>query len=267
MSVRDREEQIFSLLCEHGELSIGELAKSLEISPSSVRRILADLRGHRFIRRTRGGVALSEVIDQTPVAMYKFHVDLQEARAIAHRAVQLIERGDVIGLSGGRICTELALHMRMMQGITVVTNGVNIAAELSALLGIQVMVTGGFLDPQSFELISHPSKLGLDGIHIHKYFVGTDGITVEHGVTNRNEAEARVANEFIHHSDQTIVLADSTKFIRSNLAQVVPISEIDAIVTTDRTSGEALARLAEAGVKCIVVAMPNCQPKQTNLEI
>ncbi|MEW5719084.1 MAG: DeoR/GlpR family DNA-binding transcription regulator [Chloroflexota bacterium] len=248
-----REKQIFDLLCEHGDLSIQRLSELLGISASSVRRDLVEMREHRFIRRTRGGATLSNVVSYNPLPIHKPPVAVEEARAIAHQALQMIERGDVIGLSGGRICTELALHMRMLEGITVVTNAINIAAELVALPGIQVMVTGGYLDPRSFELIGKASVTSLDGVRMHKYFVGTDGVTVEHGMTNHSEVVALVAREFVKHSDQTILLADSSKFKRSNLTKVADVSEIATIVTTTCTPFELVSQFQAAGVKCVIV--------------
>ncbi len=247
-----REQQIFDLLCEHGDLSIHQLSALLHISPSSVRRDLGEMRNHRFIQRKHGGVTLANVVSYNPLPIHKPPVAEAEARAIAHRALQLIEQGDVVGLSGGKICTELAQHMRMLQGVTVVTNAVNIAAELVALPGIQVLLTGGYLDPRSFELTGRATALSLDGVRLHKYFVGTDGITVEHGMTNHNEAVATAAREFIQRSDQTIVLADSSKFQRSNLTRVAETAEVSAIITSDCTPRRVLARFRRAGVKCLV---------------
>ncbi|MBI4671970.1 MAG: DeoR/GlpR transcriptional regulator [Chloroflexi bacterium] len=258
MSVNGREQQIFDLLCQHGSLTIQQLSEFLGVSPSSVRRDLGDLREHRFIQRTHGGATLFNVVSYTPLPIHSPSVDPNEARTIAHRALELIGRGDVIGLSGGRFCTELALHMRLHEGITVVTNAVNVAAELVALPGIQVIVTGGTLDPRSFELVGQVAQQSLNGIRMHRYFVGTDGITVEHGMTNHNEAATLVAREFIKHSDQTIVLADSSKFKRSNLSQVVPISEISCIVTTDRVPKAIISQFEQAGVKCLVEPCKEC---------
>ena len=245
-----REKQIFDLLCEHGDLSIQELSALLGISGSSVRRDLIEMREHRFICRTRGGATLSNVVAYNPLPIHKPPVAVEEARAIAHQALELIARGDVIGMSSGRICTELALHMRMLEGITVVTNAVNVAAELVALPGIQVIVTGGNLDPRSFELTGKASVTSLAGVRMHKYFVGTDGVTVEHGMTNHSEAVALVAREFVAHSDQTILLADSSKFKRSNLTKVADVSEIAMIVTTNCTPPETVRQFQEAGVEC-----------------
>ena len=260
--MKDREKQIFELLCRSGELSIQQLSEILRVSPSSIRRYLSTLDGHPFIRRTHGGAAISHAVrySEIPVAFPK--VDEVEARAIAYQAAQLIEPGDVIGLSGGRLCTELALNLRIRQGITIVTNAVNIACELVGLPGIKVMVCGGTVDLGSLELVGQLVDKDLEGIFIHKFFVGTDGITVENGLTNRSEAEAAAAREFSLHAGQTIVLADSHKFIRSNLARVIPANRITTIVTTNKVSTEILCGFSEIGVEILLAPYENSDPTQ-----
>ncbi len=247
-----RDQQIFELLCRHGELSVQQLSEHLQVSESSIRRDLSTLENHPFIRRTHGGAALAQVLNYglIPVAFPK--ADDAEARAIAYRAAQLVEPGDVIGLSGGRMCTELALDLRFREGITVVTNAVNIACELAGLPGIKVMVCGGMLDPGSFELVGPQVEKALEGIFIHKFFLGTDGITVENGLTNRSEAETAAAQAFFQHADQTVLLADHHKFIRSNLARVVPAQEISTIITSSRTPAEILSGFSELGLKLLI---------------
>jgi DeoR/GlpR family transcriptional regulator of sugar metabolism len=178
--------------------------------------------------------------------------DDAEARAIAYRAAQLVEPGDVIGLSGGRMCTELSLNLRFLEEITVVTNAVNIACELVGLPGIKVIVCGGVVDFGSFELVGQLVGRALEGIFIHKFFVGTDGLTVENGLTNRSEAEAEVARIFAAHSGQTIVLSDHHKFRRSNLARVMPAQKISTIITTDHTPAEVLRGFSELGVEILL---------------
>jgi DeoR family transcriptional regulator, aga operon transcriptional repressor len=245
--VNHREGQIFDLLCQHGELSIQSLSEHLGISASSVRRELAELGDHPIIQRTHGGATLTNVVQYNPLPIYKLPLDPSEARAIAALARSLVQPGDVIGLSGGRLCTELALQLRGTEGITVVTNGVNIAAELVALPNLRVMVTGGLLEQNSFELVGQALHQSLEGVYIHKFFVGTDGLSVEHGVSNHSEAEALAARELALHADTTYVLADSTKFRRPHLAQVMPLTEVAAILTTDHTPFEVCTLFRAAG--------------------
>ena len=247
-----RDQQIFDLLCRYGELSVQQLSDFLQVSPSSIRRYLSSLDKHPFIRRTHGGAALSQVVRYSSMPISFPKTDDTDARAIAYRAAQLVEPGDVIGLSGGRMCTELALDLRIRVGITVVTNAVNIACELAGLPGIKVMVCGGMVDLGSLELVGQQVDKALEGIFIHKYFVGTDGITVENGLTNRSEAEASAAQIFSMHAGQTIVLSDHHKFIRSNLARVIPARMISTIITTDKTPADLLSGFSNIGVEILV---------------
>jgi DeoR/GlpR family transcriptional regulator of sugar metabolism len=251
-AVNSRDKQIFELLSRHGELSVQHLSDILHVSPSSVRRCLSSLDNHPFIRRTHGGAALSNVLQYGSLPVAFPEADDAEARAIAYRASQLIEPGDVIGLSGGRMCTELALNLRVLESITVVTNAVNIACELVGLPGIKVMVCGGMMDLGSFELIGQLVDKALEGIFIHKFFVGTDGLTVENGLTNRSEAEAAVARKFASHAGQIIVLSDHYKFRRSNLAQVIPAQNISTIITTYKTPADVLRGFSELGVEILL---------------
>lgn len=250
--MNERERQIIDLLYRYGELSIQEISDLLGVSPSSVRRDLTALSEQRFVKRIRGGARLSTVIRYDPLPIYKLPVDPKEARAIANQAMELIYPGDVIAVSGGQICTQLALRIGLLEGITVVTNAVNVAAELVALPTIHVMLTGGQLNPESFELVGQAVRLSLSGVHIHKFFLGTDGLSVEHGVTGHDEAEAAAARAIMEHSDATIVLADSLKFKRANFARVAPIAAIDTIVTTEQVPQSIRTQFEEAGVRMIV---------------
>jgi DeoR/GlpR family transcriptional regulator of sugar metabolism len=247
-----RDKQILDLLCRYGELSVQQLSDVLQVSSSSIRRYLAAMDKSPFLHRTHGGAILSNVLQYGAMTVALPFADEAEVRAIAYRAAQLIEPGDIIGLSGGRFCTELALNLRFREDLTVVTNAINVACELLGLPGIKVMVCGGIIVPNSFELVGQSVSRSLEGIFIHKYFVGTDGITVENGLTNRSEAEATAARDFVAHSDRIIVLADHPKFTRSNLAQVVPAEKISTIITTDRVSESILKGFADIGVKILV---------------
>jgi DeoR/GlpR family transcriptional regulator of sugar metabolism len=250
--VDDRTRQIIDLLHRNGELSVQELSDLLGVSTSSVRRDLAALKDHRFIQRIHGGVRLSTIFCDNHLPIYKLPVDPKEARAIADRAVQHIKPGEVIGVSGGLICTQLALRLRLLEGITIVTNALNVATELVALPGIQVRVIGGRLNSGSFELVGRALELSLSGVHIDKFFLGTDGLSLQFGVTGHNEAEAMAARVIMEHSDTTIILADSSKFKKASFAQVAPISAVGAIVTTDQVSQGARDEFEMAGVRIMI---------------
>jgi DeoR family transcriptional regulator, aga operon transcriptional repressor len=248
-----RESQIVDLLLKHGELSVGELSDLLNTSPSSIRRDLSDMDENHFINRTHGGVSLATTINYLPRYLHRLQIDPIELRAIARRAAEMVHPGDIIGVSGGEVCTQLSFHLRLLQDVTVVTNAINVAAEFASLPGIQVRMTGGSLNAGSFELVGQAIGASLNGVHINKFFLGTDGISVQFGVTGHDEAEAMAARDIMTRADITYVLADSQKFNRGSFTQVAPVSAFEAVITTSRSPQGAIAELESAGLKSIIV--------------
>ncbi len=251
---KGRRANIIELLFIHGELSIENLSQILDISTSTLRRDIASI-GKESIISSNSSVKISSNINHLSIPVYKLPVDMQEARAIANLAVSTIEKGDVIAISGGLICNELALRVKFLSGITVVTNAINVAAELTAIPGIEVVVTGGVLISDSFELVGRRVGLGLDEIHINKYFLGTDGISPGLGITAHYESEAEASREIMSRSDQVTILADSTKFKKPTLSLVAPIDAIDQIITTELVHPEVIDEYTNVGVKTVIAPL------------
>lgn len=250
-----RDDQIIELVHKHGELSVQELSDLLEISPSTIRRDLVSLSNHRFIDRTHSGVTLATVIKYENLCVNRFAVDPREARSIALRAAEMVHPGDVIGLSGGELCTYLAFLLRLKEDLTVVTNAINVAVELGCLPGIQVRLTGGRLNPGSFELIGKGLEPSLDGVHIQKFFLGTDGLSVNYGVTAHDEAEAAASRGIMAHTAVNIVLADSRKFKKTSFAQVAPLSDFQTVISSELVPQGVLAEFQAAGVETIIAPL------------
>jgi len=250
-----RDDQIIELVHKYGELSVQELSDLLGISPSTVRRDLVSVGDHRFIDRTHGGVMLATVIKYSNLCVNRVAVDAREVRSIALRAAETIHPGDVIGLSGGEICTYLAFLLRLKEDITVVTNAVNVAAEMVCMPGIQVRLTGGRLNSGSFELIGKGLGASLEGVHIQKFFLGTDGISPDYGVTGHDEAEATASRDLMAHTAKNIILADSRKFKRTSFARVAPLSEFQTVITTELVPQSVLAEFQQAGIETIIAPL------------
>jgi DeoR/GlpR family transcriptional regulator of sugar metabolism len=249
-----RGKKIIEYLHQYGNLTVDELSDLLDASPSSVRRDLISLNQNRFVKRRHGRISLSTVINYEPLWYRRTPVDMNEARAIARKASELIHPGDIIGLSGGVVCTQLAFIIRLLDDVTVVTNAINIAAELVYLPGIQLRLTGGRLNPGSFELVGRALKPSLSGVHIQKFFLGTDGLSTINGVTGHDEAEADAARIIMNHSDETVLLADSSKFRKTSFSQVAPLEAFSKVVATDRVPQNVREEFEEAGINLLLAS-------------
>ncbi|RLD03803.1 MAG: hypothetical protein DRI32_06825 [Chloroflexi bacterium] len=111
------------------------------------------------------------------------------------------------------------------------TNALNHALEVNRLPQAEVFVLGGYLREVSLAMVGRLAHQALKGIFFDLAFLGTNGISLEHGLTIPSLEEAETAAEIITHSQRTIVVADHTKFGTVAHGKIADISEIDAIIT------------------------------------
>ncbi|WP_337099597.1 DeoR/GlpR family DNA-binding transcription regulator [Paenibacillus sp. YIM B09110] len=239
-----RRDAILQLLKQQGRLTIQELVERFGISEATARRDLEQMEGDYPVIRTIGGAMYDgmHTVRELPFAE-KEGLSILEKERIAELATSLIVEGDVIGLSGGTTNFLMAKLLKSRKGITVVTNAVNIAMELAGS-PIQVVVTGGIMRHNSFELCG-PLGEGMVGhLHIGKMFIGIDGISAAGGITTYSEQEAQIAKALIKRSHSTYAVFDHTKTDRTSLFSIAPIADLGGVITDVPLEGE-LAKLLE----------------------
>lgn len=171
-----RREQIMQLLKRQGRLTIQEIVDQLGCSEATARRDLEALEKTEPLIRTIGGALYRGMHAPHDLAFAeKTEISYLEKERIAAKAASLIHEGDVIGLSGGTTNYLLAKMLKIRRGITVVTNAINIAMELAGS-DIQVVVTGGIMRHNSFELCGPLGEGMVSHLNIGKMFIGATGL-------------------------------------------------------------------------------------------
>ncbi|MGA5821958.1 DeoR/GlpR family DNA-binding transcription regulator [Kitasatospora sp. NPDC094028] len=230
----DRTARILSHIAEAGSADVHELAALLQVSPATVRRDLQELHDQGLLHRTRGGAVTGAVNLELPLR-HKHGTRQAEKRRIALAADRLVPDGAVVGLTGGTTTSELARVLAERGGITIVTNAVNIAADLIVRPEVRLMVVGGIARTTSYELVGPAAERMLAEYHLDLAFIGVDGLTQE-GCTTHDEMEAQTDRAFLRSSARSVVLADSTKVGRITFARICPLSDVHELVTDDELS-------------------------------
>ncbi|OPA79996.1 DeoR family transcriptional regulator [Paenibacillus selenitireducens] len=227
-----RRQLILQLLKQQGRITIQEIIDQFDCSEATARRDLDLLDKKGEIIRTIGGALFDGIstVREMPFAEKKQHLWL-EKEAIARKAVELIEEGDSICLTGGTTTFLIARELKSRQGVTVVTNAVNIAMELADSEGIQVVVVGGVMRNKSFELCGPLAEKTIMHLNIEKLFIGVDGISAEQGITTYSELEAQTGRMLMSRAKHTIAVFDRTKVNKASLFSIAPLSELHACVT------------------------------------
>jgi DeoR family transcriptional regulator of aga operon len=251
MQRKQRLSQIVSTVVEAGSLDVPALAERFDVSHATIRRDLELLEQQRLVTRTRGGASTHASFNDLPLT-YKTAQDAGEKRRIAQQALTFLEGARVIGLTGGTTVTEFARLLKGFDGLTVVTNALNVATHLVANPQFRVFAAGGEVRSSSQETVGPSAEAFLAGYNIDVAFIGVDGVHTS-GCTTYDPVGARVNSVLHQRARTTVVLADATKIRRVALAEVFPMSEVDVLITDSRAPADTLEEIEALGCQVLVV--------------
>ena len=188
----ERRRAILDLLNHHGRVLVTDLARQFETSQVTIRKDLEILHAHGLVHRTHGGALPSrEGALEDPTLREKEKLHHQEKLRIAESAVEKVKEGQVLILDSGTTTTAIARALRNFQNLTIITNAVNIAAELAGT-AVEVILTGGTLRKNSFSLVGPIAEETLRRLSADLLFLGVDGFDVHFGLSTPNLLEAKV---------------------------------------------------------------------------
>ena len=244
---------ILEELAAGGSVGVAEIAVKLGVSTASIRRNLQLLEQQRLLSRTHGGAVANSTAYELPLR-YRGGRRRDEKRRIAAAAASRV--GDdvaSVGLTGGTTTTEVARRLAARQGLTVVTNALNIAAELALRPDLKLIVTGGAARSESYELVGPLAEAALEGMNLDLAVVGVDGIDVAGGLTTHHDIEAHTNRVMIGRARRVIVVADGSKVGRLAFVRICDVSCVDELITDSSAAAPELQRLADAGIVVTIV--------------
>lgn len=247
----ERRTQIADLIKQKRTVKNAELMERFGISIETVRRDLDYLEKQGVLRKVYGGAVISQLLNSEPEYTSRSQINHAQKDAIAREAAKLIQRGDAVYLGVGTTVQAMVQYMKNIGPITVFTNVLRTAVELSEIADCTVILTGGRLRAKELTLSGFPSDENLDHFNIDKAFIGIGGIT-EAGITDFHTEEARLHRRLIDNAKQSIALADSGKIGLRAMNNVCTLREIDLVITDKDAPLQAVASLKEAGAKVIL---------------
>jgi DeoR family transcriptional regulator of aga operon len=260
MNRAERLNAVLDLLAESGQVDVEDIVAKLDVSAATARRDLDALASQQLLTRTRGGAVGQSVAYDLPIR-YKREQHAPEKLRIAQAASALVPRGAVVGLCGGTtstaIATVLGARPDLMEpsphpNLTVVTNAINIAAQLVMRPQIKTVVTGGVVHARSYELVGPYSDVVLEKITMDIAFIGVNGIDPVVGATVHDEGEASVNSLLARRATRAVVVADSSKIGRKAFATLGGPKLLTTLITDDGITAEQRAAFVEAGFEVIV---------------
>lgn len=252
MRQSERLSAILERLTTDGSVAVVNVARELDVSPATVRRDLQLLESQHMLSRTHGGAVSDGVLYELPLR-YKSARQPEEKRRIAREAASRVLDGFAIGLNGGTTTTEVARALVDRPRLTVVTNALNIAAEIAVRPNLKLLVTGGVARPESYELVGPIAEESLQGLNLSVAFIGVDGISVKAHLTTHHDIEAGTDRALMERADKVIVVADSSKVGKAALSRICRLSDVDELITDEAADPLEVGALQESGLKVTMV--------------
>jgi DeoR family galactitol utilization operon repressor len=247
--LNERESFMLDKLANEGSLSVASLARELAVSEVTIRSDLKALEEKGFINRTRGGAY---------PAFYKDIIDRQRLRVeeknrIARAAAEFVHDGDSIMIEAGTTTALIARYLTGRRGVQVVTNSTLVFSYARLNPALNIILTGGVFRKETESLVGPVTLKAISEFNVSLAFVGTDGFSVERGLTTQLVEGSEVVKAMRSRAKETWLVADSSKYGESGFVNVLALSEVDGIITDSGIEKNALAAMQENALNVRVV--------------
>ncbi len=245
-----RRDRLRDLVQARGFAALGELAESLDVSESTIRRDLEQLEQAGDARRTHGGAFWTGEPDTMRVFKTRRDDSWPAKSAIGRAAAMMIEDHDTILLDGGSTTYELARHL-VGRPLQVVTNSLPVAHLLSSSESIDLVMIGGCVRGRTAVAIGPMADAMVQSINVGKAFLSVAGVT-QRGYFNSDMMLVESEKAMLAAADQAIVVADSSKFGKVSLSRLCGLQEVHAVVTDAGLDSQWKEWLETAGVQLVL---------------
>jgi len=255
MFAEERHRLILEHLRAKGKVTVEELTTAFHVSPPTIRTDLTRLEEQGLLRRTHGGaIAVGSTLYEPPYSE-RAVLHHEGKRAIARLAAEMVHEGETLLLDAGTTCQEIALALKELNRLTVVTNSLASAQILAENDGIQTLLVGGVVQHWRRATMGPLATQFLEPIQCDRAFVAMSGVHATAGFTVVDFDAASVKRRMLDKAKQSIAVADSSKLGQIAFASVGPLSSAHVLVTDSGATAEDRVLLEEAGLKLLIAPL------------
>lgn len=226
-----QEKKILDILESQQYASVDELASTLSISTSTVRRLLESLQDKGLITRTHGGAKINSDNNFTPSFTFRIHQNSFEKKKIALSAIKLIKNGDIIFLDGSTSAFYIAEYLKEFENIRVITNGVDTLSLLSKNK-IAAYSTGGQVSSENPSvLVGRYAEDMINNFHADIAFFSAQALASPGEIYDCYEDEIFIRRAMIKNAKTKVFLCDNTKVGKTSPYHLCSLNDIDYIAS------------------------------------
>ena len=253
MYAEERQQAIARSVAQAGRMSVAELADTYGVTTETIRRDLSSLERAGLVRRVHGGVVPADALTVLEIGITdRDRSNSAEKDRIATQALELVPEGGSVVLDAGTTTARLAGLLPLDQELEVLTHSVPIAGRLAGHPAIGLRLLPGRVRATTQAAVGPETVEALRRLRTDVAFLGTNGISVAHGLSTPDHDEAAVKHAIVTSASRVVLLADADKLGQEHLVRFAELHDVDVLVTDSRATADELAPIEAAGVKVVV---------------
>ena len=251
--INERQSKIVEIARSDGFVYIEELAKIFDVTSQTIRRDIKILCDQGILRRYHGGASLASNTANMDYSQRR-EVMKDEKLRIGEMIAQHIPDGASLFLNVGTTTESVASALLNHKALRIITNNINVAAQLSQREDFDVTIAPGRVRPPDLAVIGEAT---IDFIHQFKVdfgIIGISGIDEDGMMLDFDYREVRVAQSIIKNSRTIFLATDSTKFGRRAMVKLGHLSELDGLFLDAMPPEPYASLLVNSGVNVHVAS-------------
>jgi len=250
--VEERKQGILDYVLERKKVTVQELCERFNVSGATIRTDLRDLDKTSVLVRTHGGAMVHEKARFEPEAEEKLVRNAEAKKAIALRALQLIDDGDTLVIDTGSTTQALVDLLDSKNNLTILTNDLTIASCLERHATATVHLIGGLVRKRFHCTVGAKAEEMLSGLTVDKAFMGANCFSVQNGASTPDMEQAELKKRMLAIATSSYFLVDSSKIGKNSFANFAAADEIGCLIT-DAISDEERQALEDRGIEVLVI--------------
>jgi DeoR family transcriptional regulator, fructose operon transcriptional repressor len=238
---------------ERGRLEAADAAREVGISLETLRRDLRILEQEGLVRRTHGAFMPTEIGRFENPLHRRESTNTAEKKAIAEHGARLIGMASTVFLDEGIVPNFLIRHLPVDRVLTVVTTSLPTALEISETTHHEILLAGGRVRRTTHGVVGPWSTAALADVYVDVAFIGTNGVSLTHGLTTPDPEVAATKAAALKHSRFSALLCEHVKFGVTSFARFGGVEDLDCIVSGRELSPAMATRYGRLGPKVVRV--------------
>ena len=251
MRLNDRQEEILKSLHQIGSVQVEALAQQWRVTTQTVRRDLAELCETGLAMRTHGG---AKRINTKAVVAYEDRrlKNTLAKRSVAKAAADLIPHGASLMLNIGTTTEMVAEALRLHNGLTVISNNINVVQILKASRVKSLVLIGGEIRLSDCAVIGEDAIKSISNFKVDFAIIGASSIDEDGSILDFDQREVSVSRSILENARKKILVADVSKFAVPAHFKICNAKELDYVILNDLPPPDFVSMLKEHATQLII---------------